>query len=113
MAGALLSGVLVTYLYFAAENLSGHRKTEAVLQSILLAEQEMETIKRRLTENYDTDIEGLSGDLGNDYLAVRTVTNVSVTLKRIQLEVGRDLDHDGSLDPDEVLITLDTQHAQR
>ena len=47
------------------------------------------------------------------YLVDRTVTEVTSTLKMIEISGGYDTDKNGSLGTDETMVTLATQYAKR
>ena len=66
-----------------------------------------------LTVNHRADFTAWSSNLGNNYLAGRTSTDVSSTLKIIGVSVGYDADKNGSLGTDEITVTLTTQYAKR
>jgi prepilin-type N-terminal cleavage/methylation domain-containing protein len=109
----ILTGAVVPLITFSADSLSASLEIERGVKSVLLAEGEMEKIKSVLRESFDTDFTAWSNDLGNNYLASRTSTEVSSTLKIIEVSVGYDTDKDSSLGADEVIVTFSTQYAQR
>ena len=109
----ILTGAVVPLITFSADSLATSLEIERKVKSVLLAEGEMEKIKNVLRESFDTDFTAWSGDLGNNYLAARTSTDVSSTLKIIEVSVGYDTNKDGSLGTDEIIVTFTTQYAQR
>jgi Tfp pilus assembly protein PilV len=109
----ILTGVIIPFIRYAAENLRVSMNIERRVKSALLAEMEMEKIKNVLRKSFETDITTWPGNLGNNYLAGRTSTNVSTTLRIIEVSVGYDADSNGSLATDEVMVTLTTQYAKR
>jgi prepilin-type N-terminal cleavage/methylation domain-containing protein len=109
----LLVIVIVPFILYAAENHVVSVKIEQMVKSNLHAEVEMEKIKNILRKSFDTDYTAWSNDLGNNYLASRTSTDASATLKIIGVSVGYDVDNNGSLETDEILVTLKTQYANR
>ncbi len=109
----LLAGIIVPFIQYAADNLAISMEIERRVKSNLLAEVEMEKIKNVLRKSFETDFTAWSSALGNNYLAGRTSTDVSSTLKIIGVSVGYDADKNGSLGTDEIMITLTTQYAKR
>lgn len=109
----ILAGTIVTIIMYAADGLAANLQLERRLKSVLLAEREMEKIKNTLRNSFDTDFTTWPGGLGNNYFADRTATDVSSTLKIIEVSVGYDDDDDGSLGTDEIMVTVTTQNAER
>ena len=109
----LITGAVVPLITFSADGLSTSIEIERKVKSMLLAEAEMEKIKNVLRKSFDTDFTAWSGDLGSDYLADRTSSDVSSTLKVIGVSVGYDVNKNGSLDSSEIMVTLTTQYAER
>jgi len=109
----ILAGTIVTIIMYAADGLAANLQLERRLKSALLAEKEMEKIKNTLRNSFDTDFTTWPGSLGDNYLADRTATDVSSTLKIIEVSVGYDADDDGSLGTDEIMVTVTTQNAER
>jgi len=109
----ILAGTIVTIIMYAADGLAANLNLERRLKSTLLAEREMEKIKNTLRNSFDTDFTTWPGSLGDNYLADRTATDVSSTLKIIEVSVGYDADDDGSLGTDEIMVTVTTQNAER
>lgn len=109
----LLAGIIVPFIRYSADNLTMSMEIEQRITSSLLAEVEMEKIKNLLRKSFETDFTAWSSSLGNNYLASRTSTDVSSTLKIVEVSVGYDTDKNGSLGTDEITITLTTQYAKR
>ena len=109
----LLSGTIVPFIKYSADNFVISMEIERKVKSSLLAEVEMEKIKAVLYSSFGTDFTVWSSSLGNNYFASRTSTDVSSTLKIVGVSVGYDTDKDGSLGADEITITLTTQYAER
>ena len=109
----ILAGTIVTIIMYAADGLAANMDLERRLKSVLLAEREMEKIKNTLRNSFDTDFTTWPGSLGDNYLADRTATDVSSTLKIIEVSVGYDDDDNGSLGTDEIMVTVTTQNAER
>jgi Tfp pilus assembly protein PilV len=109
----LLAATSIPMITFAADSLSTSIEIERKVQSTLLAEVEMEKIKNVLRKAFDTDFTAWPDSLGNNYFAIRTSTDVSSTLKIIQVSVGYDVNGNGSLGTDEIMVTLKTQYAER
>jgi len=109
----ILAGATVPIITFAADSLSTSMEIERRVKSTLLAEGEMEKIKNILRKSFDTDFTAWPSSLGNNYFAERTSTDISSTLKIIEVSVGYDTDGNGSLGTGEIMITLKTQYAER
>ena len=109
----ILAGTIVPMITFAADSLATSLEIERKVKSTLLAEGEMEKIKNVLRKSFETDFTAWSSSLGDNYLASRTSTDVSSTLKIIGVSVGYDTDKNGSLGTDEIMVTLTTQYAER
>jgi len=109
----ILAGTIIPIITFAADSLATSLEIERMVKSVLLAEGEMEKIKNVLRKSFDTDFTAWSSSLGNNYLASRTSTDVSSTLKIIGISVGYDANGNGLLGTDEIMVTLTTQYAER
>jgi len=109
----ILAGTIVPMITFAADSLATSLEIERKVKSTLLAEGEMEKIKNVLRKSFETDFTAWSSSLGDNYLASRTSTDVSSTLKIIGVSVGYDTDKNGSLGTDEIMVTFATQYAER
>jgi len=109
----ILTGVITPFILYAADSLAMSMEIERRVKSTLLAEVEMEKIKNILRKSFDTDFTSWPSSLGDSYLASRTSTNVSSTLKIIGVSVGYDANKNGSLGTDEIMVTLTTQYAKR
>jgi Tfp pilus assembly protein PilV len=109
----ILAGTIVPFIQYAADNLAMSMEIERRVKSTLLAEGEMEKIKNVLRKSFETDFTYWPSSLGDSYLASRTSTDVSSTLKIIGVSVGYDADKNGSLGTDEIMVTLTTQYAKR
>ncbi len=109
----ILAGATVPIITYAADSLSTSVEIERRIKSTLLAEGEMEKIKNVLRKSFGTDFTAWPSSLGNNYYAIRTSTDVEPTLKIIEVSVGYDVNRNGSLGTDEIMITLKTQYAQR
>jgi len=108
----ILAGVITPFILYAADNLAVSMEIERRVKSTLLAEGEMEKIKNILCKSFDTDFPTYS-NLGDSFLAKTLTPPVSLTLKIIEVSVGYDADGNGSLEPDEIMITLTTQYVDR
>jgi Tfp pilus assembly protein PilV len=109
----LLAATSIPMITFAADSLSTSIEIERRVKSTLLAEVEMEKIKNVLRKAFDTDFTAWPSNLGNNYFAIRTSTDISSTLRIIQVSVGYDVNGNGSLGTDEIMVTLKTQYADR
>lgn len=106
----ILSGVIVTVILWSANGLVASMELEQTLKSTLLAEVEMEKIKSALREDFQgEDFTSWSSDLGDNFLADRSETDVSLSLKIAEVSVGYDSDNSGTLDVAEIMVTLITQ----
>jgi Tfp pilus assembly protein PilV len=114
LASALILTVaIIPIIICTADNLAASLEIERMVKSTLLAEAEMEKIKNVLRKSFETDFAAWPSSLGDSYLAGRTSTDVSSTLKIIGVSVGYDTDKNGSLGTDEIRVTLTTQYAKR
>lgn len=109
----ILGGTIVTIIKYSADGLATSLEIERRTKSTLLAESEMEKIKNSLRKSFETDFTTWPSSLGNNYLASRAVTDVSTTLKIIEVSVGYDADGDGTLSIDEIMVTVTTQNVSR
>jgi Tfp pilus assembly protein PilV len=109
----ILAGVITPFILYAADNLAMSMEIERRVKSTLLAEGEIEKIKNILRKSFETDFTSWPSSLGDSYLASRTSTDVSSTLKIIGVSVGYDADKNGSLGTDEIMVALTTQYAKR
>ena len=114
LASALILTVaIIPIIICTADSLAASLEIERMVKSTLLAEAEMEKIKNVLRKSFETDFAAWPSSLGDSYLAGRTSTDVSSTLKIIGVSVGYDTDKNGSLGTDEIRVTLTTQYAKR
>jgi Tfp pilus assembly protein PilV len=109
----ILAGTITPFILYAADNLAVSMEIERRVKSTLLAEVELEKIKNILRKSFETDFVAWPSSLGDSYLAGRTSTDVSSTLKIIGVSVGYDADKNGLLGTDEIMVTLTTQYAKR
>ena len=109
----ILAGVITPFILYAADHLAMGMEIERRVKSTMLAEGEMEKIKNVLRKSFETDFTAWSNNLGDNFLTSRTSTDVSSTLKIIEISVGYDADGNGSLGTDEIMVTLTTQYAKR
>ncbi len=109
----LLTGTIVPFIMYAADSLAMSLEIERKVKSTLLAEAEMEKIKNTLRKSFETDFAAWPSNLGDGYLAGRTATDVSSTLKVIEVSVGYDANGNGTLGSEEIMVTLTTQNAKR
>ena len=109
----ILSGTIVVLITYAADTMLMSLKIERMVKSVLLAEGEMEKIKNTLYKSFGTDFTVWPVSLENSYLAARTSTDASATLKIIGVSVGYDINKNGSLGTDEIIVTYKTQYAKR
>ena len=109
----ILGGTIVTIIKYSADGLAASLEIERRTKSTILAESEMERIKNALRKSFDKDFTAWPSPLGGNFLANRTVTDVSTTLKIIEVSVGYDADGDGTLGTDEIMVTVTTQNVRR
>jgi len=109
----ILAGAIVTIIKYSADGLAASLEIERRTKSTLLAESEMEKIKNALRKSFDTDFTAWPSSPGNNYLASRTVTDVSSTLKTVEVSVGYDANGDGTLGADEIMVTMTTKIVKR
>jgi len=82
-------------------------------QSLILAQAKMDEIKARSIYNYDSSFTESDTSLDGPYLCNATDSSVGANLRTITVDVGYDLDADGSLSSDETRVSLSTQLARR
>lgn len=109
----VLGGTTVTILWYGADALALSMEIERRIASTVLAESEMEKVTGALRQSFVTDFAAWPNSLGNGYVAARTVTNVSQTLKVVQVSMGYDANGDGALGTNEIMATLTTQDVKR
>ena len=109
----ILGGTIITIIKCSADGLAATLEIERRTKSTLLAEGEMERIKNALRKSFDTDFTAWPSALGGNFFANRTVTDVSTTLKIIEVSVGYDTNSDGTLGIDEIMVTVTTQNVSR
>lgn len=112
-ATIILAGIIVTLILHDADGLLTSLKIERRARSTLLAGREMEKIKNTLRKSFGTDFAAWPSSLGDNYLADRTATDLSSTLKVVEVSVGYDADSNGTLGTDEIMVMLTTQIAER
>lgn len=112
-ATIILAGIIVTLILHDADGLLTSLKIERRVKSTLLAEREIEKIKSTLRKSFDTDFTAWPSSVGDNYLADRTATDLSSTLKVVEVSVGYDADSNGTLGTDEIMVMLTTQIAER
>jgi len=109
----ILAGAIVTIIKYSADGLAASLEIERRTKSTLLAESEMEKIKNTLRKSFETDFTTWPNSLGDNYLASRTATDLSPTLKVIEVSVGYDANADGTLGADEIMVTMTTKIVKR
>ncbi len=109
----ILAGTIVTIIMYTADGLAASKEMEQRTRSTLLAESEMEKIKNTLRKSFDTDFTAWPNALEGNYLASRTATDLSSTLKTIEISVGYDTNGDGTLGTGEIMITVATKNVRR
>ena len=109
----ILAGTIVTIIMYTADGLAASKEMEQRTRSTLLAEREIEKIKNTLRKSFETDFTAWPSTLEGNYLASRTATDLSSTLKTIEVSVGYDTNGDGTLGTDEIMITVATKNVRR
>lgn len=109
----ILAGTIVTIIMYTADGLAASKQMEQRTRSTLLAEREIEKIKNTLRKSFETDFTAWPNTLEGNYLASRTATDLSSTLKTIEVSVGYDTSGDGTLGTDEIMITVATKNVRR
>ncbi len=109
----LLAGCIIPLLLCTVDALQTSREIEQRVKSVLLAEREMEKIKGALRQSFETDFTSWPAELESRYLAGRTANEASSTLKIAEVSVGYDVNSDGELAEDEIMVTLVTQNVKR
>ena len=112
VAAALLLIALVPILKGLTQAHLNSIIIERKTQSLCLAQAKLNNIQARSIYNFDS-ISSQSGEvLSGSYLCNTTVSG-SNNLKAVKVEVGQDRNSNGSLDSDEIEITLQTQIGRR
>lgn len=109
----ILAGSIVTIILHAADALAASMEIEQKTKSTLLAASEMEKIKGSLRKSFGTDFTTWPTEIADGYLAARTATDSSATLKIVEVSVGYDANADSLLAADEIMVTLVTQNVKR
>lgn len=109
----ILSGTIITIIKYSADGLATSMEIERITKSTLLAESEMEKIQNALRKSFDTDFPSWASALGGNFLANRTTTDLSSTLKRVEVSVGYDANGDTGLGTDEIMFTVTTRNVKR
>lgn len=113
MASVLLIIVLVPILKALT---TAHVTTTAIEQktvSLMLAQAKLDEIKASSIYHYGDDFTESSSSLGGGYLCDVGDASAGDNLRTITVDVGYDLDENGSLETDEVEISLATYLARR
>ena len=109
----ILAVVIVPVLKYQADCLTTSRQMEQQITSALLAEAQMEKIKAALYGAFETDVTAWPGELAENYLVQRQVTQQSETLKVVEISVGYDGNSDETLGTEEILISLASKIVAR
>jgi prepilin-type N-terminal cleavage/methylation domain-containing protein len=109
----LLAGCIIPLILCTVDALQTSREIEQRVKSVLLAEREMEKIKGALRQSFETDFTSWPAEIDSRYLADRTATEASSTLKIAQVSVGYDVNSDSVLAAEEIMVTLVTQNVKR
>ena len=112
---AILGVAIVGVLLCGANGLAASRQIEQKVKSALLAGSQVEQIKGSLKQDFDQVWASSQSDLGENFFSLTSSALVSgrPDLKLIQASVGYDTNGDGTLDLDEIKVTLTTQVAEQ
>ena len=112
MASSLLLVAVVPILRaLTAAQVTG-RIVERKTQSLALAQAKISDVQARVSYDFSSGYDETGTSLGGSYLC-NVSDNEGTTLKTVSVSVGYDLDANGSLAADEVLVTLTTLIAKR
>ncbi|NQV33873.1 MAG: hypothetical protein HQ515_14360 [Phycisphaeraceae bacterium] len=81
-------------------------------QSLVLAQAKISDVQARVLYDFSSNNDETATSLGGSYLC-NVSDNEDATLKTVSVSVGFDLNANGSLTADEVLVTLTTLIAKR
>jgi len=113
MASALLIVVMVPIL----KALTSAQVTTAIIEqktrSLMLAQAKLEDIKARSIYSYNSLFAETNTSVDGSYLCTVTDSGSASDIRQITVEVGFDLDGSGTLEAQEVDVTLTTLIARR
>jgi len=112
VASALLLVAIVPILKSLTTAQATSRIVEWRTRSLMLAQGRLDEIRARAIHYYDQSFDASSVSLDGSYLG-KVEDDEGTNLRCISVSVGFDRDGDGSLDEEEVEVTLTTQMARR
>ena len=113
MASALLLIVMVPILKALTSAQVSAAIIEQKTRSLMLAQAKLEDLKARSIYSYNSSFAESNTSLDGAYLCTVTDSGPASDLRQITVEVGYDLDGSGTLDAQEVDVTLSTLVARR
>jgi len=113
MASVLLIVALVPILKALTATHVSTFAIEQKTRSLMLAQAKLDQIKADSIYHYDDDFTENSSSLGNSYLCNVDDVSAGSNLRTITVDVGYDFNENGSLETDEVDVSLATQMARR
>ena len=113
VASALLLIVMVPILKALTSAQVSAAIIEQKTRSLMLAQAKLEDIKARSIYSYNSSFAESNTSVDGAYLCTVTDSGPASDLRQITVEVGYDLDGSGTLDAQEVDVTLSTLVARR
>ena len=112
VASALLVVAIVPILRALTIAQTSGRVIDHKTQSLILAQNKLETIRAQCLHHYDTSFQEDSGRITGAYLC-DVADDQDEALRLVTVSVGFDADGDADLSEDEVHVTLATYIARR
>jgi hypothetical protein len=113
VASALLLIVMVPILKALTSAQASAVIIEQKTRSLMLAQAKLEDIKARSIYSYNSSFAESNTSVDGAYLCMVTDSGAASDLRQITVEVGYDLDGSGTIQANEVDVTLSTLVAQR
>jgi Tfp pilus assembly protein PilV len=113
VASALLIIVMVPILKALTSAQVSAAIIEQKTRSLMLAQAKIEDIKARSIYSYNSSFAESNTSVDGAYLCTVTDSGPASDLRQITVEVGYDLDGSGTLDAQEIDVTLSTLVARR
>jgi hypothetical protein len=113
VASALLLIVMVPILKALTSAQVSAVIIEQKTRSLMLAQAKLEDIKARSIYSYNSSFAEADTSVDGAYLCTVTDSGPATDIRQITVEVGYDLDDSGTLEAEEVDVTLSTLVARR
>jgi Tfp pilus assembly protein PilV len=113
----IASALLIVAIVPILKALTGAHATSTIIEhrtrSLTLARAELDEIRARSIYDYSADYTQTSASLAGSYLCNVQDISRGTDLRQIRISVGYDLNNSGTLDADEIEVTLTTLIARR